>query len=356
MSHYKRLSRIVLAVTLAGSLSSASLLEADPPKWPEKLPDSILKLKQAKHPEIPSESNAYQKEGLERLKKAMRPDSHLKSGTVFIETEKFLPPRLQMGRVPLILTRLTFDTQVKPSLWAQWTSTAEKNCAFVRSTEETFLSENFPDQRGRPRISIRKKDFIPTSKYCDLFPVFSLTYVPHFLLDRAQMHEVFVQNSVLKGGQFFVEKQADGPWIIHKVTENSNPQSRHQKYQAIFEVTADEPCYLIRMIFWSQSRESGDWEVNFALQNNFVEVDGVKVPGETLSYLRMFLVNGGEDKAQRMNLKWIDVNKPYDPKSFNEKLLEPIPETGIFDLRKIADGVVGVPYREFQETESSSEK
>ncbi|QDU53748.1 hypothetical protein [Gimesia panareensis] len=356
MSHYKRLSLMVLAVTLAVSLSAGSLLAADPQKWPEKLPDSILKLKQAKHPEIPRESNASEKEGLERLKKAMRPDSHLKSGTVLIETEKFLPPRLHRGRVPLILTRLTFDTQVKPSLWAQWTSTAEKNCAFVRSTEDTFLSESFPAQRGRLRISIRKKDYIPTSLYCDLFPIFSFTYIPHFLLGRPQMYEVFVQNSVMEGGQFFVEKQADGPWVIHKVIEDSNPKSRHKKYHAIFEVTADEPCYLNRMIFWSQSRESGDWEVNMALQNDFVEVDGVKVPGETLSYLRRFLEKGGEDMVHRLTLTWQEVNKPSDPKTFNEKLLEPTPETGIFDLRKKSDGVVGVPYSEFQKTESSSDK
>tara|TARA_R110002167_G_scaffold357595_1_gene573209 strand:+ start:2758 stop:3813 length:1056 start_codon:yes stop_codon:yes gene_type:complete len=343
-----------LTVLLAVSLSGASLLAEEPLKWPEKLPDSILKLKQAKPPEIPSESNASEKEGLERLKLAMRPDSHLKSGTVVIETEKFLPPRLHRGRVPLILTTLTFDTQVKPSLWAQWTSIAEKNCAFVRSTEDTFLSESFPTYRGRQRISIRKKDFIPTSKYCDLFPVFSLTYIPHFLLGRPQMHEVFVQKSVFEGGQFFVEKQADEPWIIHKVTENRNPKSMHKKYHAIFEVTADEPCYLIRMIFWSQSRESGNWKVNFALNNDFVEVDGVKVPGKTVYYsLRS---KGNEDDAQRLTLSWKDVNKPCDPKTFNEKLLEPTPETGIFDLRQISDGVVGVPYSEFRKTNGTSDE
>lgn len=343
-----------LTVLLAVSLSGASLLAEEPLKWPEKLPDSILKLKQAKPPEIPRESNASLKDGLERLKQAMRPDSHLKSGTVVIETEKFLPPRLHRGRVPLILTTLTFDTQVKPSLWAQWTSTAEKNCAFVRSTEDTFLSESFPTYRGRQRISIRKIDFIPTSKYCDLFPVFSLTYIPHFLLGRPQMHEVFVQKSVFEGGQFFVEKQADEPWIIHKVTENRNPKSMHKKYHAIFEVTADEPCYLIRMIFWSQSRESGNWKVNFALNNDFVEVDGVKVPGKTVYYsLRS---KGNEDDAQRLTLSWKDVNKPCDPKTFNEKLLEPTPETGIFDLRQISDGVVGVPYSEFRKTNGTSDE
>lgn len=343
-----------LTVLLAVSLSGASLLAEEPLKWPEKLPDSILKLKQAKPPEIPRESNASLKDGLERLKQAMRPDSHLKSGTVVIETEKFLPPRLHRGRVPLILTTLTFDTQVKPSLWAQWTSTAEKNCAFVRSTEDTFLSESFPTYRGRQRISIRKTDFIPTSKYCDLFPVFSLTYIPHFLLGRPQMHEVFVQKSVFEGGQFFVEKQADEPWIIHKVTENRNPKSMHKKYHAIFEVTADEPCYLIRMIFWSQSRESGNWKVNFALNNDFVEVDGVKVPGKTVYYsLRS---KGNEDDAQRLTLSWKDVNKPCDPKTFNEKLLEPTPETGIFDLRQISDGVVGVPYSEFRKTNGTSDE
>ncbi|EDL59551.1 hypothetical protein [Gimesia maris] len=354
MNCNNRVLLMVLVVMLAVSLSGASLLAEEPMKWPEKLPDSILKLKQAKHPKIPSDSNASLKEGLERLKQAMRPDSHLKSGTVVIETEKFLPPRLQRGRVPQILTTLTFDTQVKPSLWAQWTSTAEKNCAFVRSTEDTFLSESFPTYRGRQRISIRKKDYIPTSKYCDLFPVFSLTYVPHFLLGRPQMHEIFVQKSVFKEGQFFVEKQADGPWIIHKVIENSDPQSMHKRYHAIFEVTADETCYLSRMIFWSQSRESGNWKVNLALNNDFVEVDGVKVPGETLSYLRR--TKGNEDEAQRLTLTWKDVNKPCDPKTFNEKLLEPTPETGIFDLRQISDGVVGVPYGEFQKTKGPSDE
>ena len=63
-----------LTVLLAVSLSGASLLAEEPLKWPDKLPDSILKLKQAQHPEIPSESNASEKEGLERLKLAMRPE------------------------------------------------------------------------------------------------------------------------------------------------------------------------------------------------------------------------------------------------------------------------------------------
>ena len=138
------------------------------------------------------------------------------------------------------------------------------------------------------------------------------------------------------------------------MTENRNPKSMHKKYHAIFEVTADEPCYLIRMIFWSQSRESGNWKVNFALNNDFVEVDGVKVPGKTVYYsLRS---KGNEDDAQRLTLSWKDVNKPCDPKTFNEKLLEPTPETGIFDLRQISDGVVGVPYSEFRKTNGTSDE
>jgi|GEM_PF-2913304 len=350
MLHYQ-IVRITLALVTTASLSSTSLLAEEPYKWPEKMPDSVTRLIQTERPKIPKETGLSKQFGLELLTKALRPDTSLKSGIVLIEREKFLPERMHAGRVPLIKIRLFFDRQVKPALWAQWTDGMKKQCAFIRGKDASFLCEQFPTARSRQSITKRKADYVPKSQYCDEFPLFSFTYVPHFLMDRPKAGEYFVK-SILEGGIDAVEKQGDF-YLVHKTKKITHPKSRYSEFHIVLWVTTDEPYLVTKMIDWERLSQTGEWVVNLAVQNEFEKIDGIHVPKVYESYLRT--KQKSDERAERIRFSWKDVNTLFPPEMFSDDLMEPKANSLLFDLTEKSDGVIGVPYGTLKKKKTKSE-
>lgn len=346
-----RTARITLAAVLAASLSWTSLLAEEPYKWPEKLPDSVTKLSQTERPNIPKETGLSKEFGLELLTKALRPDTSLKSGIVLIEREKFLPERMHAGRVPLIKIRLFFDRQVKPALWAQWTDGMKKQCAFIRGNDASYLCEQFPTTRSRQSITKRKVDYVPTSQYCDEFPLFSFTYVPHTMMDRPRQGEHFVKR-ILEGGIEAVEKDGENFYLVHKTGKITHPKSKHSEFHMVWWITTDEPYLVVKTIGWMRLAQSGEWKVNHAFQNEYEKIEGIHVPKVYESYL---LTQKPDEHAERIRFSWKDVNTLFPPEMFSDDLLEPKANSLLFDLTEKSDGVIGVPYGTLKKKKSTSE-
>ncbi|WP_339735245.1 hypothetical protein [uncultured Gimesia sp.] len=350
MLHH-RILRTIVAAAITASLSLTSLLAEEPYAWPEKLPDSVINLVQTERPKIPKETGLSKEFGLELLTKALRPDTSLKSGLVLIEREKFLPKRLHAGRVPLIKIRLIFDRQVKPALWAQWTDGMKKQCTFIRGKDATYLSEQFPEARSRQRISKRNVDYMPRTKYCDEFPLFSFSYVPHFLMNHPKNIESFVKHS-LEIEIDAVEKQGTF-YLVHQAIKNTNPKSKYSEFHRVYWITMDESSRVVKMIEWTRLSQTGEWGGNFAVQNEFEKIEGIHVPKVYESYY--LSQQKSEERVERIRLSWKDVNTPFPPELFNDDLLEPKSNSLLYDRTKKSDGVIGVPYGTLKKKKTKSE-
>lgn len=330
-----------MATIITLLLSFDYLLAQNPDSWPDALPKSGIELKQSVRPAIPQESSLSSEFGLELLRNALTPNAFLDSGTVTFEIEKFLPKRLQVGRVHLIQVKLLFDRQLEPILWAQWTNTIEKDCVFIRSADETFQVEQSPGSSSKKRILKHNIDYIPTSIYCNLFPVFSFAYLPHTFLDSPERGELFVKNC-LKAKVTAVIKVGEESYMIHQQFKDTNAKSPYSEYHTVWWVTNDGSLLLKKIVGWAHLAESEEWIVITALETEYQEVDGIKVPKVYESYqLRQ---KDNSDDFERITLNWKEVNKPYSADLFSEKLLEPKANDLVFDVREKVDGVIGVPY------------
>lgn len=332
---------IFTTATMTVSLSVDCLLAQNPDSWPDALPKSGIELKQSVRPAIPQESGLSSEFGLELLRNALTPNAFLNSGTVTFRIEKFLPPRLQVGRVHLIQVKLIFDRQSEPTLWAQWTNTVEKDCVFIRTQDEVLQVEQFPGTGSKQRIMKRNIDYIPMSKYCNLFPIFSFAYAPHMFINRTEGNDVFVENC-LKVKPTAVTKVGEESYMIHRLFKNTRPQSRYSEFHTVWWITTDDPLLVEKMVLWAQLSESKEWIVLTALQTEYQEIAGIKVPKVYESY--QFRRKDNSDDYERITFDWKEVNKPYSADLFSEKLLEPKATDLVFDVREKLDGVIGVPF------------
>lgn len=332
---------IFMTATMTVSLSVDCLLAQNTDSWPDALPKSGIELKQSVRPAIPQETGLSSEFGLELLRNALTPNVFLNSGTVTFKIEKFLPKPLQVGRVHLIQVKLLFDTQLVPTLWAQWTNTVEKDCVFIRTKDEVLQVEQFPGTGSKQRIMKRNINNISTSKFCNLFPIFSFAYVPHMFINTTGTGKSYVENC-LKVEVTAVTKVGEESYMIHQQAKSTHPQSRYSEYHTIWWVTNDDPLLVEKMVSWAHLSESEEWRVLTALQTKYQEVEGIKVPKVYESYLFRQKENG--DDFERITFNWIEVNKPYSPDLFSEKLLEPKATDLVFDVREKVDGAIGVPY------------
>ncbi|QDT41747.1 hypothetical protein Pan241w_18100 [Gimesia alba] len=160
-------------------------------------------------------------------------------------------------------------------------------------------------------------------------------------INRAGSGKNFVENC-LKVKINAVAKVGEESYMIHQLLKISNPKNPYSEVHTVWWVTNADPFLLKKMVSWAHLSESEEWKVITALQTEYQEIEGIKIPKVYESYQNR--LKDKSDDFQKITFAWKEVNKPYSPELFSEKLLEPKADTFVFDARGKVDGAIGVPY------------